>query len=163
MRNQPPTDDRGVTPLVAIVLILAVTLILVSLVGSSLTSFGEDATDAAPQASLSVSLSTSADTVTINHDGGDDLLAQDTRVVITIDGSESSWDETATQDKLAVGDSATFDFSGTTDTGPSSGPWSAYGDDDGSSDDDIATGDEVVVEIIDVPSQRIIYESRKTA
>lgn len=163
MRDPLPADDRGVTPLVAIVLIIAVTLILVSLVGSSLTSFGEDATDAAPQASLSVTLSVTADDVTLAHDGGDDLLAETTRVVITIDGSESSWSETGEQDKLVVGDTATFNFSGTTDTGPSSGPWSSYDADDGSSDDEINTGDEVVVELIDTTSQRIIFESRLTA
>jgi flagellin-like protein len=156
-------DDRAVSPLVAIVLIIAVTLMLVALVGSSLTSFGENATDAAPQASLSVTLSVSADEVTISHDGGDDLLAQTTRVTITIDGSESSWSEVDGRDKLTVGDTVTFDFSGTSDTGPTSGPWSAYDADDGSSDDAITTGDEVVVEIIDTVSQRIIFETRRTA
>lgn len=161
--DRRPNADRGVSPIVGIVLILAITLLLVAVAGSGFTSFGERASDTAPKASLSVDVNTASDTVTLEHDGGDSLSTDTTRVVITIDGSESEWSETGSGDVLTAGDTATFDFSGDPDQGPSSGPWSSYGDDDDETDNQIDSGDSVVVEIIDTDTQRIIYESRITA
>lgn len=157
------TENRAVSPVVGVVLILAITLLLVALTGSSLTNFGQDAANTAPQASLSVSVNAAGDTITINHDSGDRLAAERTRVVINIDGSESSWSETSASDALSVGEDATFDFSADPDTGPTSGAWNSYGQADGGADNEIDPGDEIVVEIIDVDTQQIVYKSRITA
>lgn len=156
-------EDRAISPVVGVVLIVAITLLLVALTGSSLTNFGQDAANTAPQASLSVSVNAAADKITISHDSGDRLAAQRTRVVVTIDGSESSWSETSASDALSVGEDATFNFSASPDEGPDSGAWSSYGGDDGGTDNQIDPGDEIVVEIIDVDTQQIVYRSRITA
>lgn len=152
----PPGHDRGVSPIVAVILIIAIIIVLVGVIGSSFLDFGGELSSTAPQAQLEVSVDASTDTVTIEHKGGDSLSTERTRVVITIGASDSEWSATGSGDLLTAGESATFDFSGS-DEGPSSGPWSSYGAEDGGSNDQIDPGDDVEVRIVDTETGNVIF------
>lgn len=86
MNNEPTsTRDRGVSPVIGVVLMVAVTVILAATIGALVfgLSPGTDAT--APIASLS--LEPSDDNVTVVHDGGDAVDLDE--VTLLVDGDEA--------------------------------------------------------------------------
>lgn len=67
-------DDRGVSPVIGVILMVAITVILAAVIGSFVLGIGGDV-EATPTASLS--LENESGLLTIAHEGGD-----------TLDGSE---------------------------------------------------------------------------
>ena len=64
--------DRGVSPVIGVVMMVAITVILAAVVGTYVVGLGDTLTETAPQASFTVE-STTGDTVTIVKTGGDPL------------------------------------------------------------------------------------------
>ncbi|PSP69505.1 type IV pilin [Halobacteriales archaeon QH_6_68_27] len=73
------TDDDAVSPVIGVILMVAITVILAAVIASFVLGLGQDATNTNPQASFSwdydaESLNDDADGyVTISHDGGDSV------------------------------------------------------------------------------------------
>ena len=103
------TEDRAVSPVIGVILMVAITVILAAVIGTFVLGLGDQVSESAPQASFSFDFT--ADNVTITHEGGESLDPNN----IGITGSESG-DLTATgtgfSDPISAGDSATFDDSG---------------------------------------------------
>lgn len=168
MRQQlltPKKVDRAVSPVIGVILMVAITVILAAVIGTFVLDLGQSAGQSAPQASLSVDTNTNDETITISHEGGDGLDSSKTRIVVTLAGTTSTFNEISSSLILSVGKTATIDISGTTDKID----WNDDNTDDDYTDagntlgDDIAKGDQVTVKLIDVESQRIIFESTVTA
>lgn len=75
------TDDRAVSPVVGVALLIAITVILAAVIGGVVLGLGTSSADA-PQASLQFEYSDSdgdgtVDDLTITHKGGDTLLNQE--------------------------------------------------------------------------------------
>lgn len=66
------TDDDAVSPVIGVVLMVAITVILAAVIGTFVIGLGSE-TDTVPQASLEFEYSSGS--VTIVHDGGDTLDA----------------------------------------------------------------------------------------
>lgn len=100
------TEDRAVSPVVAVVLMVAVTVILAAIVASFALGMGSSA-EAKPQASFEYDLSGSS--VEITHVGGDPLQAS--RVTVLVNGTDdgNSWSAT----KIDTGDTYTTAATGT--------------------------------------------------
>jgi len=69
-------DETGVSPVVGVILMVAITIILAAAAGSFVLGLGDSAGDAAPQVSIECNV---ADDV-ITHQSGDDLTASELRL-----------------------------------------------------------------------------------
>ncbi len=120
-KNSVSADNRAVSPVIGVILMVAITVILAAVIGTFVLGLG-DSLEQAPQATLGADAG-NTNSVTISHNGGDAMAVDDLRV--NIDGS--SVDFTASSytsgEEFTVGDSATFtdgDF-GSTPIGSNSG------------------------------------------
>ncbi len=132
-------EDRGVSPVIGVILMVAITVILAAVIGTFVLGLG-DSLNQAPQAQLDVS-STSTDNITISHNGGDSIPESDLEVrfdsdAVALDNGTGISDG----DEFSVGSSVTFN-------GTAAG------------EGNFASGDEVRVRIIHKPSESILLDS----
>jgi len=103
-------DDRGVSPVIGVILMVAITVILAAVIGTFVLGLG-DSLEQAPQAQLDAELDTAgSDAVIISHNGGDSIPMSDIRV--TIAGTEEAISHDNSETNLEVGESATTDNTG---------------------------------------------------
>lgn len=171
-------EDRAVSPVIGVILMVAITVILAAVIGTFVLGLGDSISTSAPQATLSVSASP-ADTITIEHNGGDALHSDRTRVIVTSSSSGTSTfePESGGDTVMSVGGQSTIDLGGT--TASTGGTDSLYWNGDGSGTatssvdgtatsgnnaaDEFASGDVITVKLIDTESQKVIYETEITA
>lgn len=125
------TDDRAVSPVIGVILMVAITVILAAVIGTFVLGLGDSLGDQQPTAQLSVE-SVDGDNVTISHNGGDALVVDDLRVTVNgsdVDNGFDSFEE----DRFRVGDTVTI-----------------------TDDEDIEDGDRL--RIIHVPSDSILLD-----
>jgi len=107
-------DDRGVSPVIGVILMVAITVILAAVIGGFVLGLGGDL-QSAPQAQISIEADAgNAGTVVISHDGGDAMTSTD--LVVSEEGGTSvNLEDEYGPDELGVGDSATVGGFSTTD------------------------------------------------
>ena len=117
MRNNRKlmADNRGVTPVIGVMLMIVVTVILAAAVSSYAATMGSQ--DAAPQATFSADASFTDGHITLNHLGGDILSKSNTKIEIAagtplITGYVNMSDVTFSpkSNYLRPGDMATIEF-----------------------------------------------------
>jgi len=130
-------DDRGVSPVIGVILMVAITVILAAVIGTFVLGLG-DSLEQAPQAQLDAEASSGS--VTISHNGGDAIAAGDIKVTVDpeTDSPFTSGFSVGTDDEFNVGESLTVDSEATT------------------------SGTDVDVQLIHEPSQSIILETTVT-
>jgi len=102
--NSVSADNRAVSPVIGVILMVAITVILAAVIGGFVLGLGGDL-QSAPQAQISISAAGNG-AVDISHDGGDSIASAD---LVVSDGSNSiNFDDQYTEDELAVGDSTTI-------------------------------------------------------
>ena len=71
------TEDRAVSPVIGVILMVAITVILAAVIGTFVLGLGDQVSESAPQASFSFEFNVSgtSDTVNITHEGGETLEA----------------------------------------------------------------------------------------
>ncbi|AUV83333.1 type IV pilin [Salinigranum rubrum] len=83
------TEDRAVSPVIGVILMVAITVILAAVIGTFVLGLGDQVSESAPQAQFTFDFD-GADYVNITHDGGDAIDAEDLNVSsgvdFTIDG-----------------------------------------------------------------------------
>ena len=100
------TDDRAVSPVIGVILMVAITVILAAVIGTFVLGLGDSLGDQQPTAQLSVE-SVDGDNVTISHNGGDALVVDDLRV--TVNGSDvNDGFDSFEGDRFRVGDTVTI-------------------------------------------------------
>ncbi|MDX1746657.1 MAG: type IV pilin N-terminal domain-containing protein, partial [Halobacteriales archaeon] len=97
------TDEDAVSPVIGVILMVAITVILAAVIGTFVLGLGENVQDSAPQANFQFDYNQTATAVTITHTGGEDVDASNVDV---------------TQSTTALGTGGT-PFSGTISTGSS--------------------------------------------
>jgi flagellin-like protein len=131
------TDDRAVSPVIGVILMVAITVILAAVIGTFVLGLGDSLGDNQPSAQLSVDFNAdSNNNITIEHGGGDRIPADEVRVVVT-DIENSTSQEGTLNRSVSVGDIAEGELSG-------SG----------------ATATEVRVRLIHTPSDSILLDQR---
>ncbi|MBV0900950.1 type IV pilin [Haloarcula salina] len=86
-------DDDAVSPVIGVILMVAITVILAAVIASFVLGLGDQAQQATPQASFSWEYEGGGtDTVTITHDGGDSIEAQELYVRGDFDSGGDSAD-----------------------------------------------------------------------
>ena len=86
------TEDRGVSPVIGVILMVAITVILAAVIGAFVLGLGDQASSSAPQAQFSFSYDStinegsadSTSTITVSHSGGQDVDTSD--LEIRVDG-----------------------------------------------------------------------------
>ena len=80
LQSSPTEEDRAVSPVIGVILMVAITVILAAVIGSFVLGIGGDV-EASPQASLTINSSNH-----LVHQGGDTLVRSE--VNFTADGSD---------------------------------------------------------------------------
>jgi flagellin-like protein len=115
-------DDKAVSPVIGVILMVAITVILAAVIGTFVLGLGDQVQDTAPQASFNFELdqgtgdfSDSDDTVTITHDGGDTVTASQVTVRIggTAQGSLAGTFTDFSGTEISAGSTAEYDEGGT--------------------------------------------------
>jgi len=93
------TDDDAVSPVIGVILMVAITVILAAVIATFVLGLGDQVSNTAPQASFSFDWNGPAngdDTLNVTHDGGDTVTAQN----LYLRGEEGQRDGCASQDDL---------------------------------------------------------------
>jgi len=155
--------DRAVSPVIGVILMVAITVILATVIGAVVLDFGNSAGDSAPSASLDVEATdddaNTVDEVEIEHTGGDSLNLDQTRILVSDGSTEIEFAAGTSGDTFSVGDSGGLE---TASTSGLSGDLTGL--DAGSTGTlDFGSDDQITVTIIDTESQRQIYKTTVTA
>jgi flagellin-like protein len=102
-------DDVAVSPVIGVILMVAITVILAAVIGSFVLNLGQGVQQTAPQASFGFDYTN--DSVDVTHESGDTVAAAQLNVTsaAAIDYSGS----TPFADTVSAGDTATYNLSGT--------------------------------------------------
>ena len=145
-------DERGLSPVVGVVLLVGITLLLAA-VGGAFALGLADTEQPAPQAVLNVQADAYADQVRIRHVSGDALSADRTRVVWELDGERYVTSPAGdTETSLLVGQTTTATFDGSTDAQGQWWPFPSPGE------YNLAAGDEVTVTVYDTASNKPVFQ-----
>ena len=110
------TEDDAVSPVIGVILMVAITVILAAVIGTFVLGLGDQVQSTAPQASFTFDFGGS-DTVTITHDGGDTIEDGD-RLTIVNSGSWGTPPSFTSGSEVSAGDSVqgtnTADWAGET-------------------------------------------------
>ncbi|SFS02985.1 flagellin N-terminal-like domain-containing protein [Halomicrobium zhouii] len=123
------SDDDAVSPVIGVILMVAITVILAAVIATFVLGLGDQVSNTAPQASFSFDYDGSD--LTITHNGGDSINAEELFVRGTND--DGSWSDGATD---TVSGSTTY-----------------------SDGDKISAGDSVTVSVDDGDTVRVVYQS----
>ena len=100
------TEDRGVSPVIGVILMVAITVILAAVIGAFVLGLGDQASQTTPQASIDFDFQ-DTENVTVTHEGGDTLDASEITIEFDDDGVDSvEGSEWADNDEISAGDSA---------------------------------------------------------
>jgi flagellin-like protein len=152
-------DERAVSPVIGVILMVAITVILAAVIGTFVLGLGDQVSESAPQASFSVDdVDTANNQVTISHTGGDTLKSDDVTIkmenqngdTLSASASDGTGEKLGTADDLVLDVSVPeFLYAGT----------EAYGTTyDQSGLTAISDGDTITVTLVDESSGQIIFE-----
>ena len=97
------SENRAVSPVIGVILMVAITVILAAVIGTFVLGLGDSLGDNQPTAQLSVDVDEDDPTVTVNHNGGDSIAGGELRVVVSNATGESVQGDIP--GRLSVGDS----------------------------------------------------------
>ncbi|WP_336024562.1 type IV pilin N-terminal domain-containing protein [Halobellus salinisoli] len=101
------TDDSAVSPVIGVILMVAITVILAAVIGAFVLNLGQGIQQTAPQASFGFDYDTTDDgNVTVTHETGDSIPANQVNVTGFGNNSTQEWPGS---DSVSAGASATFD------------------------------------------------------
>jgi flagellin-like protein len=93
------TEDRAVSPVIGVILMVAITVILAAVIGTFVLGLGDQVSESAPQAQFSFDFANGT-YGSITHDGGDSIDSDDLSVVV---GSATAYNGTDIQSAFAQG------------------------------------------------------------
>lgn len=85
--NTETGDTRGVSPVIGVILMVAITVILAAVIGTFVLGLGESVSDTTPQASVSISDASAAyadgkDAFVLGHNGGEALELSEAKLIV---------------------------------------------------------------------------------
>jgi flagellin-like protein len=84
------TEDRAVSPVIGVILMVAITVILAAVIGTFVLGLGDQVSETAPQAQFTFDYDSSAYDLTATHDGGDPIEANNLVAVGDINSSQAA-------------------------------------------------------------------------
>ena len=111
------TDDRAVSPVIGVILMVAITVILAAVIGTFVLGLGDSLGDSQPSAQLGLDVDDTNDQVTLSHDGGDSINTADLEIVAYNDSAvhsnadaRVSIDTVVSTDEITVGDAVNIGY-----------------------------------------------------
>lgn len=153
LRLRPP--NRGISPVVGVVLLVAITLLLASVVG--VVVLGVDSERPSPNAAVQLTADAGSDRVRVSHLSGADLSADHTRIVWEVGDDRFITDPADAERLFRAGQSVTATFDGAT---TATGQWWAF---PSPAAHDIEPGEEVTVTLYDTRSEKPVVRQSVTA
>jgi flagellin-like protein len=95
------TEDRAVSPVIGVILMVAITVILAAVIGTFVLGLGDQVSESAPQASFSFDFNDS-DGVNITHEGGETLESGN----LNVSNSSTSVGVNFPDDSVSAGDTS---------------------------------------------------------
>jgi flagellin-like protein len=87
-------DEDAVSPVIGVILMVAVTVVLAAVIGSFVFGLGDGLNQPAPSAQIEFDYDAAAGEVLVIHDGGVNINLENTgRLTINTDGSISEWND----------------------------------------------------------------------
>ena len=99
------TDDSAVSPVIGVILMVAVTVILAAVIGSFVLNLGGSLQQSAPQASFDFEYGDNNNQVTVTHATGDKISGDASLEIVSGDDREAFGDGSS----VSAGDSEDFD------------------------------------------------------
>jgi flagellin-like protein len=160
--------DRAVSPVIGVILMVAITVILATVIGAVVLDFGNNAGDSSPSASLEVEATddsaNTVDDVTIEHTGGDSLNLDQTKVLISDGSNQIEFLAGSNGITFSVGETGVLETASASDVAGDFVENNNDGFDDSSTGTlDFESGDQITITVIDTESQREILETTVTA
>lgn len=156
--------ERGVSPVIGVVLMVAITVLLAAVLGTFVVGLNEGR-EPAPQASLSATVTDDDGAhVTIVHEGGDPIDAARTRVVVRLVEADGTGDAEGDADVvlpastgavLTAGSRTTYEVINNDWTGA----WSSREEATTTDLTDPKPGETIRVTIVDVETESIVYRT----
>ena len=102
------TEERAVSPVIGVILMVAITVILAAVVGSFVLGLAGDVSESAPTAQISFEYDSGAGEVTLVHDGGSSFSSDNVR--LTGSGGTDNNLEDWGNGQISAGDSVTVEI-----------------------------------------------------
>ena len=96
-------DDDAVSPVIGVILMVAITVILAAVIGTFVLGLGDQVSNTSPSASFSFDYDSTNSELSITHDGGDSL--QNSNIEVKSDAGGA--DETNWGSEISAGDTTT--------------------------------------------------------
>jgi len=151
-------DERAVSPVIGVILMVAITVILAAVIGAFVLQLGDSVSNTAPQASIGVdSISAADDEIVLRHSGGDTIEWSDTDLIVAKDNStkdELRWNGPG-EEAFSPASSVTITTNNTSDAVLNTG--TDHPADQGG-EYTLAEGDRLTITLLDTSSGEIIFE-----
>jgi flagellin-like protein len=96
-------NDEAVSPVIGVILMVAITVILAAVIAAFV--FGMGPPKQAPQASITATINTSASDVKLEHQGGSDITLSDAKIIVEQGSNRVQWATSGnTIDRMVAGD-----------------------------------------------------------
>jgi flagellin-like protein len=168
-------DDRGVSPVIGVILMVAITVILAAVIGTFVLGLG-DSLQQAPQSTVNVedatddwsnhSSSNYTNALVISQDGGDSIALENTRIVIeptnktgSVTFEQSDWTDRGENDSLVLkfSDNSTVENGDSFEVGDS-----LVVKNNDNEETQLKSGYTYRVRLIHVPSESVLVDSEVT-
>ena len=95
-------DERAVSPVLGVILMVAITVILAAVIGAFVIGIGEDQ-EVQPSASFDFDFETSGTEVTVTHSNGDTISSPD-ELILVAGGDRNEWVGPSAESSASAGD-----------------------------------------------------------
>ncbi|MFC6989311.1 type IV pilin [Haloplanus sp. GCM10025708] len=86
------TDDRAVSPVIGVILMVAITVILAAVIGTFVLGLGQQVQQTTPQASFTFDYNSTNSSVLVTHEGGATFKTENTAELnVSANGSTATW------------------------------------------------------------------------
>ena len=109
------TEERAVSPVIGVILMVAITVILAAVIGAFVLGLGDSVSETAPSAQIDFDYT--EDDVTLTHDGGNSFAASNVNLTSTAEGDDQIELDDWASDQVTAGDSTTIDSNDLSNTG----------------------------------------------
>ncbi|WP_138006546.1 type IV pilin [Halalkalirubrum salinum] len=110
-------EDRAVSPVIGVILMVAITVILAAVIGTFVIGLGDDIGDSTPNAQLTITENASSTSSEVQfdlkHDGGDNIDTSE--LTILINGTAVDADEPFNRETISAGETTTYNTSDTSE------------------------------------------------
>ena len=110
------SETRAVSPVIGVILMVAITVILAAVIGTFVLGLGDSLGDNQPTAQLSVDFDTDENNITIDHNGGDRIDSGTLTVIVNDADDGAPRADGDIGQALSVGDSVTGEVDGNGDS-----------------------------------------------